>query len=483
MATPRLNLTKAAIDAFPPAPRGKRAYYYDSKAKGLVVSVTDKGVKSFLVYRWVSGRPERITLGRYAQGQARGLTVEQARKLASETNLAIARGENPAEKKRALRGEITLGNLFEEYKLRHAQVHNRRPDKAESNYRLYLSHWANRKLSHIRKADVQALHAKLGRERGRVTANIAVRLLRSMFNRATEWELWNKPNPAKGIKFFPEESRDRFLQPDELPRFFKALADEENETIRDYILVSLLTGARRSNVLAMRWDEVNLERGEWRIPVTKIGKPHVVPLLPEAVAILKRRQAEMTAAAMRKTDEEGHARTEASLKAVATNEYVFPGTGAAGHLIEPKKGWRRILDRAEIYQLLEWLADARGWNRKQIEDAIGAADRRKALKEARAAVKALGKDPAAARIRDLRIHDLRRTLGSWQAATGASLPMIGRTLAHKNVSTTAIYARLNLDPVREAMQKATTAMLAAGGLVPKAAVSAIAEGRRKKAPG
>lgn len=457
MAVERVHLTKVAIDAFPPAPKGKRAYYYDTKAKGLVVGVTDKGTKSFLIYRWVNGRPERITLGRYAQGMTSGLTIEQARKAAADTNLAIAKGENPNEKKRAARGEITLGGLFDDYMSRHAEVHNRRPEKAKANYRLYLSPWAKRKLSHIRKDDVRVLHAKLGREPGQVTANIAVKLLRALFNKAIEWELWNKPNPANGIKLFREYSRERFLQPDELPRFFKALADEENETIRDYILMSLLTGARRSNVLEMRWDQVNIERREWRIPTTKSGEPHVIPLLPEATAILKRRQTEG-----------------------ATAEYVFPGVGAAGHLIEPKKGWRRILDRAELYQLIEWLADARSWTRKQIEDAMGAADPRKALKEARAAVKASGKDPGPARIRDIRIHDLRRTLGSWQAATGASLPMIGRTLQHKNVSTTAIYARLNLDPVRESMQKAATAMFAAGGLAPKAEVTQIKEGKRRR---
>ncbi len=474
MAANILNLTKAAIDAFPPAPKGKRSYYYDTKAKGLVVSVTEKGVKSFQVYRWVNGRPERITLGRYAHGQSAGLTIEQARKAAAEANLAIAKGENPAEKKRAARGEITLGGLFDEYMTRHADVHNRRPDKARSNYRLYLSHWASRKLSHIKKADVQALHAKLGRERGRVTANIAIRLLRAMLNKAIDWEMWNKPNPAKGIELFPETSRDRFLQPDELPRFFKALADEDNETIRDYIMMSLLTGARRSNVLAMRWDQVSFERGEWRIPVTKSGEPHVVPLLPEAVAILKRRQTEQTEAARRKALEEGTTRA-------ATVEYVFPGSGTGRHLIEPKKGWRRILDRAELYQLVDWIADAGSWNKKQIEQAKAATDYRKALKEARTAVKALGRDPGAARIKDLRIHDLRRTLGSWQAATGASLHMIGRTLAHKNVSTTAIYARLNIDPVRVAMQKATTAMFAAGGLAPKAEVVRLKSGRAAKA--
>lgn len=63
---------------------------------------------------------------------------------------------------------------------------------------------------------------------------------------------------------------------------------------------------------------------------------------------------------------------------------------------------------------------------------------------------------------DLRIHDLRRTLGSWQAKTGASLAIIGKSLNHKNQATTAIYARLDLDPVRASVEKATSAMLDAG---------------------
>ncbi len=452
----RVNLTKAAIDAFPPAPKRKRTYYYDSKAKGLAVAVTDKGTKSFIVYRWVNGRPERITLGRYAQGHGPGLTIEQARKAASETNLAIAKGENPAEKKRTARGEITLGGMFEEYKIRHVEVHNRRPDKPQANYRLYLKHWENRKLSNIKRADIQALHAKLGRETGKVTANIAVKLLRAMFNKAIEWEYWNKPNPARGIQLFKEKSRDRFLQPDELPRFFQALADEPNDTIRDFVLVALMTGARRDNVMTMKWEDVQFERGEWRIPQTKSGTEHAVPLLPEAVLILKARK-----------DSRGE------------NEYVFPGFGAHGHLVEPKKGWRRILDRAELMQLVDWIAKAQGWPKPQADAAKAAPDVSRALKEARSTAKALQIDAAPARIKDLRIHDLRRTLGSWQAATGANLSVIGRTLQHQNVSTTAIYARLNLDSVREAMQKATNAMLAAGGIVRTAEVKPI-RGTKKK---
>lgn len=68
------------------------------------------------------------------------------------------------------------------------------------------------------------------------------------------------------------------------------------------------------------------------------------------------------------------------------------------------------------------------------------------------------------RIQNLCIHDLRRTLGSWQAKTGASMAIIGKSLNHKSQQTTAIYARLDLDPVRQSVNTATTAMLDAAGV-------------------
>lgn len=59
---------------------------------------------------------------------------------------------------------------------------------------------------------------------------------------------------------------------------------------------------------------------------------------------------------------------------------------------------------------------------------------------------------------DIRIHDLRRTLGSWQAATGATTAIIGKSLGHKSQQASAIYERLNIDPVRASVQRATDAM-------------------------
>ncbi len=64
-----------------------------------------------------------------------------------------------------------------------------------------------------------------------------------------------------------------------------------------------------------------------------------------------------------------------------------------------------------------------------------------------------------AALRDVRIHDLRRTLGSWLSIAGESLTLVGKTLNHSQPSTTAIYARLNLDSIRLALDSNAKRML------------------------
>src|SRR5690606_11457999 len=103
---------------------------------------------------------------------------------------------------------------------------------------------------------------------GHFQANRALERLRALYNKALEWG-WEGDNPTIGIKKFKEKSRERFVQPNELPLLFHALEIEENKTARDYILISLMTGARKSNVLAMRWEQISWEHKTWRIPETK----------------------------------------------------------------------------------------------------------------------------------------------------------------------------------------------------------------------
>ena len=389
--TDRFPFTKEKLDALK-APPGGRLAVHDAKTANLILRVTPTGAKTFSVFRRVKGgEPFRVTLGPYGEG---GITIDQARRLAANINAKAAEGVNIAEVKRAHKAERTFGELFTEYLDRHAKSQKRTWEEDDQRYKQYLTKpLRNKKLSAITHATIAGIHSSITNDGHPVVANRVLALVSSVFGRAIEWGLADH-NPAKGIRRNREASRARFLQADELPRFFKALAAETNEVIRDYILVSLLTGARRDNVLSMRWKEIALSRAEWQIPRTKNGTAQTVTLSAEVVAILKSRE-----------------------KAAAKGaDFVFPGDGESGHLVEPKKGWKRVLARAGI--------------------------------------------------EDLRIHDLRRTLGSWQAKTGASLAIIGKSLNQKNVQTTQIYARLDLDPVRASVALATEAILKAAAMKP-----------------
>ncbi len=381
MSSHRFSFTKATLNKLSSPDKGKRAYYYDTKINGFGMAVTDKGSKTFLVYRKINGKPERITIGRYPD-----ISLDEARAQAHDINAAIARGENPNAARRKDK-EWTLTYLFSLYLDNYAKAHKKTWQEDAAQYQRYLEDWGARRLSSLKKADIQERHLKIGDEHGHYAANRLLSLLQTLFNWAKEWG-WDQPNPVHGIKRFKEKSRERFLQAHELPRFFQALEVETNTTIRDYVWLSLLTGARRSNVLAMRWQELQLEQAIWHIPETKNGTSQRIPLMTRAVDILHQRRAQLPQA-----------------------EFVFPSHSQTGHLMEPKKAWKKLLERAQL--------------------------------------------------EDLRLHDLRRSLGSWQAATGANMSVISKTLNHKDIATTEIYARLDLEPVREAMEKATAAMLEA----------------------
>lgn len=89
-----------------------------------------------------------------------------------------------------------------------------------------------------------------------------------MFNKAIDWG-YKGANPTQGIKKFKEVSRERFLTGEELPRFFQALKEESNRDLADFFMLGILTGARRSNLLSMRWQDVHLMQATWKIPETK----------------------------------------------------------------------------------------------------------------------------------------------------------------------------------------------------------------------
>jgi integrase len=325
-------------------------------------------------YKRVLGKPDKIKLGKFPE-----LSVEQARKAAYATVNIINAGKSPNKEKQCLQEECDFKEIFIKFLEEHAKKRKKTWKDDQSLYNRYLVNLKNRKLSTITRSDIEKLHSAISNNNGIYAANHTLALLKTVFNKAIDWG-WKGLNPCNRVKKFKEKSRDRFLHSDELPKFFAALNNELNETFRDFFYICLLTGARRSNVLSMNWNDINLERSTWCIKETKNGESQTIPLSNEAMGVLK----------LRLTNK--------------INNWVFPSaTSKSGHIEEPKKVWKRVLKEAGI--------------------------------------------------ENLRIHDLRRTLGSWQAATGANSFVIGKSLGHKTQSATAIYARLNLDPVRESVSR------------------------------
>ena len=400
----KMQFTKARIAALEPV-LGKRVTVYDLEQKGLCIRMTPAGAKAFYCVRKVEGKVEWVRIG-----DAAAVTIEAARTRAAEIVNDIARGINPTEQKRIRKAEMTFSDLFRDWVKECKAKGKKSLGNDERNYRLHLGTLAKKKLSDIERQHIRTLHRKIGTQSGIYQANRVLTLIRAVFNFGIKaLDIPNLSNPAIGIKANREESRDRRLHPDEMPRFFEALAAEENPDMRDYVMLSLLTGARRSNVLAMDWKEIHLERRTWTIPGSKAkAKDSIaVPLSSAALEVLQ-------------------ARAEAN----GAEGWVFPSSGKTGHLVEPKKGWQRLLQRAGI--------------------------------------------------EDLRIHDLRRSLASFQIDAGVSLAVIGKGLGHHSQQTTAVYARLAQDPVADAWQKGTDAILVAAGVKKTAEVVPMKK-RRKHA--
>lgn len=375
--TSRQVLTKTIVERLPIPAKGRK-YHYDAKVPSLAICVTSNGARTWYRCGKVKTKAVRVRIGTFAD-----LTVENARVLAAEISLQVAAGKNP--KAERIRGK-TLGELWEWYYANHSLPRKQEHEKDRRRWERSLSHWAKRPIRGISRDEIVSLVNRTKDDRGPYGANHVLSLLRHMLECAVDND-WLTKNPARNVPGFERVSRERFLDATELPRFFAAVEQCQGAHAPDFIRLALWTGARRANVMSMRWDELNLESGVWFIPGDKAKKrkPLSIVLPPPAVELLRARMEH------------------------AESPWVFPSKHSkSGHYSWPKDAWKMILKRSGL--------------------------------------------------RNLRIHDLRRTLGSWQAAGNTSLHIIGKSLGHGSTSATAVYARMNLDPVRKSVESAVEAM-------------------------
>jgi integrase len=329
----RLAMTKRLIQALE-IPEAGRRHIYDSNVRELGLRIEASGRKSFFWFRKVQGRGVFKSLGNFP-----ATSIEEARGAAHTLSGDLDRlkrndyeGKNPFDQPR---GEPTLGALLDDYIERHIKQKKgktKRPEKAEKSARYmfdkYLAGWCNRKLSMIRRKDVIELHAKIGDAHGPYVANRIVQLLRTMFNHAADVELSCIANPARRISMFHEIKRKRFVQENEMPKLFAALKAEPNPDVVDYVCLCLWTGARRSDILSARWQDIVLDDNRWDVPDPK-GEPYTIALAPEVITIFRNRL----------KNREGN------------NIWVFPSFGRTGHIVDLKSRWKELLKRAGIENL------------------------------------------------------------------------------------------------------------------------------------
>ena len=181
----RFNFTKAKLSALKPA--ASRAYHQDARTEGLSICVLPSGERVFYVVKWHDGRKVRLRLGSYP-----GVSVEQARWECQKAVAKMAEGIDPQAAKQAARREDTIGGAFD-FWLENAKARGVKTwGEDEKRYKRFLKGWTTRRLSTIKKSDVQSLFASVTKDNGRYAAN---RLLACSKPYSTARRIWGSLVP------------------------------------------------------------------------------------------------------------------------------------------------------------------------------------------------------------------------------------------------------------------------------------------------
>jgi integrase len=379
------------------APTDRRIQYRDLGARdsvlGLLLEVQPNGKKIFRFRRKLRGKNHNIKIGEFPV-----CSIENARKIAKNLSSELEQGNDPNNDKRLQRESLTINDVFDVYyeSFRDDILKGKRRESSlsgsASTYRLHLKP----KIGNVRVANfthhlVKRMLSKLLAKHGYSIHNHSLTLLKSMFRRAElDCAIFSGLTKIDESQF----RRERVLSRSELAIFMRSL-EQESQIYQDCVVMLLVTGQRKAAVLSMRWRDIDIENGYWNISgkTAKNKKRATVPLARPAIEILLRRSSE----------------------ALLGDEFVFPSTRSKSGHITDKSGiggfWHRITSRAGFY--------------------------------------CPGNDEI-----HLTIHDLRRTLATYNVRRGGSLQATSKLLGHSDLSITdQVYAHLDVDNVRAELEK------------------------------
>ena len=281
------KITKRTVDALKPT--GRDHVVWDDEIRGFGVRIRRSGRKAYIVKYRHRGRTVKVTIGAHGTVTPAAARVRAAELItAARTGMDLAgRGEWGAKAPTV----TELGQRFlDEYVSNHCKPNTQR------QYRTMVQDYilpklGKRRVPDIQRIDVAALHHDM---RGIPTS--ANRMLATMSRMFTLAEIWGmRPeglSPCRNIRQFREERRDRFLSDDEYRRLgdvLKAVEREGSERPSALAAIRLLmfTGCRKSEILGLRWEQVDLERCELRLPDSKTGAK-IVHVGGPAIEVLRK---------------------------------------------------------------------------------------------------------------------------------------------------------------------------------------------------
>lgn len=337
----KFRFTKERLDNLP-IPEDGRETYTDTLEPALRLRVGKTGIKSFMVFRKINGKPVTVTLGRYP-----AMTIDQARTEARKQLGLMVVGIDPNKAKKAERVKgVTLSQCLTDYLSIRASLADNTKKGYQGMVNNHLDDWKDRPLKDIDRDMVAMRHKKIVDSGEGIAANNVMRLVRSLFNFANgQYEDEDgKPlftdNPVKRIShtraWTPETRRKTIIRTNELPLWKKAVddlrtgdeshIDESPALVADYLEFCLFSGLRRDDVFCLRWEQIELDTALMH-PVIHKKKKEVMtlPLSDYLVAILKRRQQ------------------------CRVNEYVFAGRGGEGRFDDPKRQIAKVVTATGIH--------------------------------------------------------------------------------------------------------------------------------------
>jgi integrase len=284
---PKLSFTKASVANTPCPPDKGKVEFFDTALPGFGLEVRATEARTFFVRYYDAFRKKR----QFKIGDAKLISLTDARSKAKEVLRKVELGEDPLSEKAEKRVTPTFAEFVMEKYLPFVKHHKRSWRNDESR----LRHHILPAIGHLRLAELEPQHfsdiqAKLlDSGRAPATSDGVIVLCRYICNCALAWKTPGmKSNPTKGIPLLNVDNRiQRCLTAAETARLLATLELDAHARYRPIVLLALLTGARRGEVLHARFEEFNLEQRVWRIPKTKSGRPRTVPLSSEAIDLIR----------------------------------------------------------------------------------------------------------------------------------------------------------------------------------------------------